>query len=261
MEQLRSLPHTADQVLGEQRAGEKRLIGYRLHQAPPNTGIPGLTAFDLWVDAGTGQAHHVDITIREEGKPTHQMHIQNIRSGAPIDRSMFDLTPPAGYTAIVPPASSPAAAQNKWDLRAEIGQADALVAVVVPMSGSYLQASAALQQVEAYLKTKGVTPIGAPLGRFWSEQHWETGYPVPPGTQAEAPFQVVSLPAGLAASVVLNGPWGKNSDSNRRWGAFLKSVIEQGYQPAGPAMEIWSGEDARESTQSTEMRMPVTKAN
>jgi hypothetical protein len=37
--------------------------------------------------------------------------------------------------------------------------------------------------------------------------------------------------------------------------------MEQGYLPAGPAMEIWSGEDARESTQSTEMRMPVTKAN
>jgi effector-binding domain-containing protein len=261
VEQLRSLPHTADQVLGEQQAGEKRLIGYRLHQAPPNTGIPGLTAFDLWVDAGTGQAHHVDITIQEKGKPDYQMHIQNIRAGAPIDRSLFDLTPPAGYTAMVKQASSPAPAQTKWTLRAEIGQADALVAVVVPMSGSYLQASAALQQVEAYLKTKGVTPIGPSLGRFWSEQHWETGYPVPPGTQAEAPFQVVSLPAGLAASVVVRRPWGNGSDSSGRWGAFLKSVMEQGYLPAGPAMEIWSGEDAREWTQSTEMRMPVTKAN
>jgi len=211
------------------------------------------------VDAATREAHHVDITIQEEGKPTHQMHIQNIRSGAPIDRSMFDLTPPAGYTAMVKQAGSPAPAQTKWALRAEIEQADALVAVVVPMSGSYLQASAALQQVEAYLKTKGVTPIGPSLGRFWSEQHWETGYPVPPGTQAEAPFQVVSLPAGLSASVVVNGAWAKDSDG--RWGAFLKSVIEQGYLPAGPAMEIWSGEDAKESTQSTEMRMPVTKAN
>jgi effector-binding domain-containing protein len=106
-----------------------------------------------------------------------------------------------------------------------------------------------------------VTPIGPSLGRFWSEQHWETGYPVPPGTQAEAPFQVVSLPAGLAASVVVKGAWGNGSDSSGRWGAFLKSVMEQGYLPAGPAMEIWSGEDARKSTQSTEMRMPVTKAN
>jgi hypothetical protein len=261
VEQLRSLPLAADQVLGEQRAGEKRLIGYRLHQAPPNTGIPGLTSFDLWVDAGTGQAHHVDITIREEGKPDYQMHIQNIRAGGPIDRSLFDLTPPAGYTAMVKPASSPAPAQTKWALRAEIGQADALVAVVVPMSGSYLQASAALQQVEAYLKTKGVTPVGPSLGRFWSEQHWETGYPVPPGTQAEAPFQVVSLPAGLAASVVVRRPWGNGSDSSGRWGAFLKSVMEQGYLPAGPAMEIWSGEDGKESTQSTVMLMAVTKAN
>jgi hypothetical protein len=127
------------------------------------------------------------------------------------------------------------------------------------MKGSYLQTSAALQTVEAYLKTQGVTPVGPPLGRYWSEQHWETGYPVPPGTHVEAPFQLISLPAALAASVVVNGPWGK--DSNGRWGAFLKSVIEQGYLPAGPTMEIWSGEDAKEWTQSTEMRMPVTKAN
>ena len=264
LEQLRSLPQAADEVLGEQRAGGARLIGYRLHKAPPNTGIPGLLAFDIWVDAATREAHHVDITIQEKGQPAHQMHIQNIRAGAPIDRSLFDLTPPAGYTAIVKPSGEPqtvppGSVQNTWALRAEIGQTGALEGVVVPMTGSYLQTSAALKQVEAYLKTKGVTPVGPPLGRFWSEQHWETGYPVPPGTQAEAPFQVVSLPAGLSASVVVNGAWAKDSDG--RWGAFLKSVIEQGYLPAGPAMEIWSGEDAKESTQSTEMRMPVTKAN
>jgi effector-binding domain-containing protein len=258
LEQLRSLPQAADEALGEQRAGDKTLIGYRLHKAPPNTGIQGLTAFDIWVDAATREAHHVDITIQEEGKPTHQMHIQNIRSGAQIDRSLFDLTPPAGYTAIVKPGPTDST-QKTWALRPEINPTSTVVAVVVPMTGSYLQTSAALQQVEAYLKRRGVTPAGPPLGRFWSEQHWETGYPVPPGTQAEAPFQVVSLPPGLAASVVVNGPWAKDSDG--RWGAFLKSVIEQGYQPAGPAMEIWSGEDARESTQSTEMRMPVTKAN
>jgi hypothetical protein len=37
--------------------------------------------------------------------------------------------------------------------------------------------------------------------------------------------------------------------------------MEQGYLPAGPAMEIWSGEDGKESTQSTVMLMAVTKAN
>jgi hypothetical protein len=31
------------------------------------------------------------------------MHIRNIRAGAPIRHSLFDLTPPPGYTAIVKP--------------------------------------------------------------------------------------------------------------------------------------------------------------
>ena len=263
-EQLRSLPQTADEVLGEQRAGEKKLIGYRLRKAPPNGSIPGLKALDVWIDAGTRAVHHVDITVQEEGKPAHQMHIQNIRVDAVVNRSLFDLTPPPGYAALAIPsgkshASQLGSSQNALVLQAEIGQADALVAVVAPMQGSYLQTPAALRTVEAYLKTRGVTPVGPALGRYWSERHWETGYPVPPGTQAEAPFQLVSLPAALTASVVVNGPWGK--DSNERWGAFLKSVVEQGYVPAGPAMESWSGEDAKPGTQSTEMRIPVTKAN
>jgi hypothetical protein len=76
---------------------------------------------------------------------------------------------------------------------------------------------------------------------------------VQPGTQVKAPFRVVSLPAGLTASVVVNGPWGKDADA--RWASFLKSVVEQGYVPAGPTMEIWSA-DAGQGTQSTEMRMP-----
>jgi hypothetical protein len=66
------------------------------------------------------------------------------------------------------------------------------------------------------------------------------------------------LPAGLAASVVVNGPWG--NDFYGRWVAFLKSVAEQGYAPSGQPMAVWSGEDVLEKSQSTEMRIAVTKA-
>lgn len=262
--QLRSLPPAADELLGEQLAGGKRLIGYRLRKAPPNIGISGLEAIDIWIDAGTHEADRAVITIQEEGKATHKMYIQNIRTGAEIDRSLFDLTPPAGYTAIATPGAepqvgSPGSSQNTGTLPVAIRYTDALVAVVVPMKGSYLQTSAALQTVEAYLKTQGVTPAGPPFGRYWSEQRWEAGYPVPPGAHVEPPFVLISLPASLTASAVVTGPWG--GDSDRRWEAFLKSVIEQGYQPTGPAIEIWSGENARERTQSTEMRLPVAKAN
>ena len=262
VKQLESLPPAADQVLGERQAGGKRLIGYRLVKAPHGTSIPGLKSFDLWVDAGTRQADHVDIAIAEPGKPVYQMHIRNIRVNGQVDRSLFDLTPPAGYTVIAAASAEARASQtprqNALVLQAQIRQSVALTAVVLPMTGSYAQTQAASERIESYLKTLGVTPVGPPFGRFESEQSWDTGYPVPLATHVEAPFQLVSVPAAQTASVVVNGPWGKDSDA--RWGAFLKSVVEQGYLPAGPPMEMWSGEDAKPGTQSTEMSIPVTKA-
>jgi hypothetical protein len=255
-EQLRSLPPMADELLGERTVDRKKLFGYRLSKAPPDTSIPGLKSFDIWIDAATGETDHAVITIKEQGKPEHQMFIRNIRVDGQMDRSLFDLTPPVGYTEI---GKAPVPPKNVVNPAVTITQSDPLYAVVVPMSGSYLQATAALQHVEAYLQSRSVTPAGPPMGRFWSEQHWETGYPVPVGTQVEAPFELISLPAGLNATAVARGAWGQ--DSGGRWANFLKSVFEQGYAPAGPATEIWRGEDGKPQTQSTEMRMQVTKAN
>jgi hypothetical protein len=63
----------------------------------------------------------------------------------------------------------------------------------------------------------------------------------------------------LVATAVVNGPWGKAAEN--QWGAFVISVVKQGYAVAGPLVETWSGEDAQPSTQSTELRIPVTKVN
>ena len=104
MEQLRSLPQAADESIGEQWEGGRKLIGYRVRKAPVDGSFPGLKALDVWVDAGSREVHHVDITIQEEGKPPHQMQIKDIRVDAELSESLFDLAPPAGYTAIVPPA-------------------------------------------------------------------------------------------------------------------------------------------------------------
>jgi outer membrane lipoprotein-sorting protein len=263
VEQLLSLPPAAGEVLGEQRAGDKRLIGYRLPKAPLDTSVAGLQSFDLWVDAGTRRADHVDISIQEPGEPVHQMHIRNIRVNGQVDRSLFDLTPPAGYTSLAatnagPGAGKPASSQDALVLQAQILQSAPLTAVVLPMTGSYALSRVAIEKVASYLNTQGVTPAGSPFGRFGSEQSWDAGYPVPPGAKVDPPFQLVTLPATQIASVVVDGAWG--ADSSARWSAFFKSVIEQGYIPAGPPMEIWSGEDAKVQTQSTEMRIPVTKA-
>jgi outer membrane lipoprotein-sorting protein len=259
--QLRSLPQKADEVLGEQRSGGRRLIGYRLHHPPQDGSSTGLKQLDIWIDGETREAHHVDITVQEPGKPAHQMHIRNIRAGGEVNRSLFDLTPPAGYTAFPIPRGEPRGGANgpaaaALGVQAQIAQGDPLTAVVMPMQGPYAQTQTALQAVEGYLRARNVTPVGPPFGRYGSEQHWDAGYPVPVGTRGEAPFQVISMPGTLTASAVVTGGWGQ--DSEARWGAFLKSVVEQGYAPGGPAMEMWRGEAG--AGQATEMRMAVTKA-
>ena len=257
--QLKALPNRADDFLGEHSAGQQKLVGFRLRKAPPNGSIPGLKTEDIWIDAATGEVDHVDITVQEPGKPEQLMHIRNVVVGRPVDRSLFELTPPAGYSDIMAPhvSLSPQPSQSAKAKQPEIRQTGEMVAVVVPVTGPYAQTSAALSRVDAYLKQHGITPIGPPFGRYWSEDRWETGYPVQPGTRAEAPLTVLVLPANLTASMVVSGPWGK--DSEARWGTFLKSVLAQGYMPSGPAMEIWSG-DTNQGTESTEMRVPVTKA-
>ena len=257
-DQLRSLPQKADEVIGDKWVGDKKLIGYRLRNSPPNAGIPGLKALDIWIDAATREPHHVDITVQEQGKPEHQMHIQNIRVAQNVDRSLFDLTPPAGYTPFaIPDGKEVATAPDTPALRVQIAKAAPFTAVVVPMHGSYSQTRSALNSVETYLNTMAVNPAGPPFGRFGSEQQWDAGYPVREGTRVEAPFQLISIPEQLSASAVVNGAWAK--DSNARWSAFLKSVVEQGYLPSGPPMEIWSGDDSQPGGQSTEMRIPVVR--
>ena len=136
VEQLKSLPSSADEVLGEQTMDGRKLYGYRLRKTPPGSAIPGLKSFDVWIDAATGGVNRAVITIQEPGKPEYQMFVRNIRVDANIDRSLFDLTPPEGYTLF-------GSAQTPADVRVKIGEADPLSAVVLPMTGSYLQATAA----------------------------------------------------------------------------------------------------------------------
>lgn len=262
VDQLRALPRTADERLGEQHAGDRRLIGYRLRHMPPGAAISNLKMMDLWVDRSTGQPDRVDITIQEPGKPLYKMQITDIRLDAAIDPAQFSTTPPAGYRALrAPGAEKPGAPAPKRQIapRPEIKQAVAMTAVVIRMNGSYLQTSVAVEAVESCLKELGVAPAGPPFGRFGSEQGWDAGYPVPSGTRVKAPFETVTLPATTVASAIVPGPWGQDSDG--RWAAFLKWVVEHGYVPAGPPTEFWSGEDAKLSTQSTEMRLAVRKAN
>jgi effector-binding domain-containing protein/outer membrane lipoprotein-sorting protein len=261
VEQLTSLPKTADSMLGERTVAGKRFVGYRVMGARM-AGGHGLEWLDLWLDAESGAVDHVDLTPSGAGASGYQMHIRNIRVDSDVDPVSFDMTPPAGYvevesaSAAGPPNPEPPT--ELTSLQPKIAQAEQQPAIVVPMSGSFLQAGAAADRVAQYLRQRGVLPAGAAFGRFESESHWEVGYPVQPGTSTEPPFEAITVPGGPVASVVVTGPWGRNSAA--RWSRLFAWLGEQGLVVVGPPTEIWSGDETHPDAQSTEMRIAVAPA-
>jgi outer membrane lipoprotein-sorting protein len=266
---LKSLPKTADEFLGTKEIDGRRLTGYRILHLPEGTVSRGFKAMDLWVNAETGDPDHVDISFQEEGKPLYEMHIKEIHVGRGIDPTVFDMTPPANYTAInTQEGTQHADLQGEQEtLRPEIKQSDAMSVVVVSVNSSYPQTRAAMQQVRSWLKEEGVSPSGPPVMKYVSKTEWYAGYPVPGGTPAEKPFRRDDIPASSTASVVVKGPWGEDfnttwgHDPGSRWASFVMWIGRQGYVPVGPPIEIWSGADTKPSSQSTEMRIAVVRKN
>ncbi len=250
LEQLRSLPPSGSAYLGEKQDGGRKLLGYRVRKEHQK----GQAEMEVWVNTATRQVDHVDIVFQVAGKPVYKMQIANIRVNSAVDGSQFHLTPPAGYTAIAVPAET---APPVHQPRLIVSQSADLMAVVLPMTGPYTQTRAALEKVQEYLQQLGVKPAGPALGQYESQAHWEAGYPVPAGTKVEAPFRTTSLPGALSAIAVVHGPWGYRSDE--RWSAFLKQVIEQGWIPAGPPVEMWTGDEGDPAGQRTVMRIPVVR--
>ncbi|MDR3754874.1 MAG: GyrI-like domain-containing protein [Terracidiphilus sp.] len=273
--QFKALPKTPDQSIGEKWAGSRKLLGYRVHEAPSGSAIPGLSALDIWVDAASGNPDHIDLSIQEPGKPLYQMHIKNMHMDEEIDSSLFDMTPPAGYTKIAIPDATPQGnppSIQQGDLQPMIEQSGALTAVVLPMKGSFIQTRAEdkavreqLERIGKQLEKIGITPNGPAFGRYDPDRNWVAGYPVPPGTRIDAPFEILALPETTVASVIVKGPWDQEFDSplgrdpGSRWATFVRWIGEHGYRLAGPPMEFWSGDDAHPQAQAMEMRIAVSK--
>jgi len=105
VEQLTSLPRTADSMLGERTVGGRRLVGFRV-MGTRMPGEHGLESLDLWLDAVSGALDHVDLTPADAGASGYQMHIRDIRVDADVDPALFDMTPPAGYSEAKPAGAS-----------------------------------------------------------------------------------------------------------------------------------------------------------
>jgi effector-binding domain-containing protein len=83
---------------------------------------------------------------------------------------------------------------------------------------------------------------------------WEIGFPVAAGVTAEAPFEVKDVPATLAAVHLHRGPI---EELGTAWPALIGWVMSSGYQPVGPATQVFKGDQA--AAPEIEMRIPVQK--
>jgi effector-binding domain-containing protein len=258
IEQLSALPRTADAALGERTTSGKRLVGYRV-LGSHMPGAHGVESLDLWIDARTEVVDHVDVTPKGAGASGYQIHIRSIQVDSALDPALFAMTAPPGYADAAAAATSgrPLAetARGSTSSPPTVAEVPALRAVVVSMSGPYQQASAAAAKVAQYLLQQGIAPVGPAFGRFESEAHWVVGYPAPAAAKAAAPFEVIDMPGGLAASMSVTGPWGL--DSTSRWSTLLDWIAEHGYQTVGPPTESWSGNERFPDTQVTEMRIAI----
>jgi len=136
---------------------------------------------------------------------------------------------------------------------------DPVHALVLPMKGSYAQHPEAFGKLGGFVASKGIAPLGPPFGRYFSDPSvgeadlvWEVGFPVATGATAEPPFEIKDLPGALTVVHVHKGPM---EDIGTAWSHMIEWIIANGYQPAGPPLQVFKGDLA--VAPEVEMQMPV----
>lgn len=162
--------------------------------------------------------------------------------------------PPARPAAPAPPAA-PA-------FEVQVVTAPAVHAIVLPMKGSYMQHPDAFGRLMGAVSARGLAPAGPIFARYFSDPStpeadlvWEVAVPVAAGTTAEAPFEAKDIPATLVA---VHSHQGAMEELGTAWGSMIQWVLANGYQPVGPATQVFKG-DMTAGMPQVEMQMPVRK--
>jgi effector-binding domain-containing protein len=159
------------------------------------------------------------------------------------------------------PASPAAQPPVKPAFEIQVITLEAVHAVVLPMKGSYAQHQDAFGRLGGFVAGRGIAPSGPPFARYFSDPSvgeanlvWEVGFPVAAGVTAEAPFEIRDLPRTLAVVHVHRGAL---EELGTAWPHMIEWIMSNGYQPVGPATQVFKGDLA--AAPEVEMQMPVQK--
>jgi DNA gyrase inhibitor GyrI len=140
-----------------------------------------------------------------------------------------------------------------------------MLALVLPMKGSYLQHGDAFGQLGGALGALGMPPAGAPFGRYFNDMgevaeadlSWEVGFPLSANAEVEAPFEVKEIPGGLMAVAVQDGPL--DTSVQAAFATAMGWLPASGYQISGAPMALFLGDLMGGTDTRAEVRIPVEK--
>jgi AraC family transcriptional regulator len=164
-------------------------------------------------------------------------------------------------------AGSPEAPRSRLPIR--VVTIPSRTVLALPHQGPYREMEPVVDRYVDYLEAQGIPPEGDLMAAFFddpgkvpeAETRYEIRIPVAAGTKAEAPFLVKELPQSTTTAVTLRGDYAKIA---KRYGEIYDWIDENGYEPAGPLIEVYlihRGAGVPPSEYRTEVHVPVRVAD
>jgi AraC family transcriptional regulator len=140
----------------------------------------------------------------------------------------------------------------------------------VEMTGSYDQHEAAFTKLFEEAMNQGIYG-GMPFGVYWNspastpieQLKWDVGFTLPPGAAPKPPLAIKKWEFTTTASLEYRGVFG-GTEMDQAYGRIFKWIGENGYQPAGPMMEVFlnvpSPDESGVLYGAVEIIVPIRKA-
>jgi AraC family transcriptional regulator len=172
-------------------------------------------------------------------------------------------------TAPAAPADT-TAAQKEQPPAVELKVDTAFAYCALEMTGNYDQHQAAFEKLYQEAMKQGIYG-GMPFGIYWNSPAntpvekllWDVGFALPPGNAPKPPLTLKKWEFTTMVSLKYRGVFG-GEEMGQTYGRLYQWIGENGYQPAGPLMEVYlntpSPDEKGVLYGAVEIIVPVQKA-
>jgi len=170
----------------------------------------------------------------------------------------------------VPVAQADTTGRGEVKPQVELRTDTAFAYCAIEMTGSYDQHGAAFGKLFQEAMNQGIYG-GMPFGIYWNspantpieQLKWDVGFVLTPGSEPKPPLAIKKWDFTTMASLKYRGVFG-GVDMDQAYGRLFKWIGENGYQAAGPMMEVYlntpSPDESGVLYGAVEIIVPIRKA-